>query len=156
MHCTDPQGSLYIWTAQINSIPEIWPTWAILHITSLISLCNFFSVLDTSRFFHCWHVCFLFFIPLLFFFVVRHSSNDQHWKNTYHCAWNIYGQSTFSRLFLDSIGMLDLIPYSFIINYFIFMFVYVMHILVEKIWALKRWTFIITLKYSLFFDDLKF
>lgn len=67
MHCTDPQGSLYIWTAQINSIPEIWPTWAILHITSLISLCNFFSVLDTSRFFHCWHVCFLFFIPLFFF-----------------------------------------------------------------------------------------
>lgn len=52
--------------------------------------------------------------------------------------------------------MLDLIPYSFIINYFIFMFVYVMHILVEKIWALKRWMFIITLKYSLFFDDLKF
>lgn len=46
--------------------------------------------------------------------------------------------SPFSRLFLDSIGMLDLTPYSFIMNYFIFMFVYVIHILVEKKWGLKK------------------
>lgn len=34
--------------------------------------------------------------------------------------------------------MLDLTPYSFIMNYFIFMFVYVIHILVEKRWGLKK------------------
>lgn len=34
--------------------------------------------------------------------------------------------------------MLDLISYSFIIDYFIFMFVYVTHILVEKSWGLKK------------------
>lgn len=54
-------------------------------------------------------------------------------ENTYHCSWNIYGQSISSRIFLDSIDMIAFIPYSFIDNYFIFMFAYItMHILLEK------------------------
>ena len=44
--------------------------------------------------------------------------------NTYHYSWNIYGQSTFGRIFLDSIDTIDLIPYSFIIDYFILFFPY--------------------------------
>lgn len=49
-------------------------------------------------------------------------------ENTYHYSWTIYSQSTFGRIFLDSIDMLDLL-YSWF--FFIFVFV-VFHILMEK------------------------
>lgn len=133
----------------------MWSTWAILLITSLISLCNFFCVLDTSRFFIVGMYAFCFFIP--FFFSVRHSSNDYHWK-IHITVVGIFMVNLLSvDYLLDSIGMLGLIPYSFISNYFYF------HVCLcyayfgsEKLGLKKMMDIYNNTKILIFFEDLKF
>lgn len=52
LKCTAPTlKAHYMWSGPISNIPEIWSTWAILHMTSLIFLCNLFSVVVRSRLF---------------------------------------------------------------------------------------------------------
>lgn len=91
------------------------------------------------------------FFSFHFFFSVRHSSNDYHWK-IHITVLGIFMVSLLSvDYFLDSIGMLDLIPYSFISNYFYFhVCLCYTYFCSEKLGLKKWWTFIITLKYSFF------
>lgn len=74
---------------------------------------------DTNRLFFFGIYVFFLNLFLFLFFSDRQVVTVSN-GNTYHCSWNIYGQSTFGRIFLDSIDTIDLIPYSFIIDYFIF------------------------------------
>lgn len=69
--------------------------------------------------------------------------------NTYHYSWNIYGQSTVGRIFLDSIVNRS---YSVFLLLLIILFSFIFfHILMEKRLGYEKWwKFIKTLKDPLF------
>lgn len=93
-----------------------------------------------------WHIC-LFISSFLF------SSDTQvvmvSIGNTYHYSWNIYGQSTVGRIFLDSIVNRS---YSVFLLLLIILFSFIFfHILMEKrLGYEKQWKCIKTLKDPLF------